>query len=122
MADHRLTRPQSSPSVLLIFKREKRKGDAVILETFRIRFFSLQLRVCSFTLPGFQISARRSLFSAAMLFFVVRNASLFSPKSINNSLLRDQKSKEHITGGCRKLIRAFKREAVQFLEANKTLP
>ena len=27
----------------------------------------------------------------------------------------------HITGGYRKLIRAFKREAVQFLEAKKNL-
>ena len=33
----------------------------------------LQLRVFSFTLPGFQILARRSLFSAAMLFFVKSN-------------------------------------------------
>ena len=31
---------------------------------------SLQLCVCMFTLPGFQILARRSLFSAAMLFFI----------------------------------------------------
>ena len=29
---------------------------------------SLQLRVCSFTLPGFQIFERRSLFSATPLF------------------------------------------------------
>ena len=46
------------------------------LETFSIRFFmgnrkiSFQLRVCSFTLPRFQILARRSLFSTAMLFLV----------------------------------------------------
>ena len=33
----------------------------------------LQLRVFSVTLPGFQILARRSLFSAAMLFFVKSN-------------------------------------------------
>ena len=112
----------SSPSLLLIFKREKREGDAVILETFSIRFFSLQLRICSFTLPGFQILARPSLFTATMLFFVIRNASLFSPKNINNSLLPDQESKYHITGGYRKLIRAFKREAVQFLETKQTLP
>ena len=69
MADLRLTRTQSSLSLLLIFKREKSEADAV-LEPFSIRFFSLQLQVCSFTLPGFQISARRSLFSAAILFFV----------------------------------------------------
>ena len=83
MADLRLTRPQSSLSLLLIFKREKRGADAVILETFSIRFFSLQLQVCSFALPGFQILARRSLFTAAM-FFV--SASLFPPKNVNNSL------------------------------------
>ena len=45
MGDFRLIRPQSSLSLLLIFKREKRKGDAVILETFSIRFFSLQSHV-----------------------------------------------------------------------------
>ena len=84
MGDLRLIRPQSSLSLLLIFKGEKRKGDAVILDTFSIRFFSLQLRVCSLTLLGFQILARRSLFTAAMLFFV--SASLFSPKNVNNSL------------------------------------
>ena len=66
MGDLRLIRAQSSLSLLLIFKREKRKGDAVILETFSIRFFSLQLRVCNLTLPGFQILARRLLFTAAM--------------------------------------------------------
>ena len=38
----RLTCTQSSLSFLLIFKREKRWEDAVILETFSIRFFSLQ--------------------------------------------------------------------------------
>ena len=45
MGDLRLIRPQSSLSLLLIFKREKRKGDAVMLETFSIRFFSLQSHV-----------------------------------------------------------------------------
>ena len=82
----RLIRPQSSLSLLLIIKKEKRGGDAVILETFSIRFFSLQLRVCSLTLPGFQILARRLLFTAALFFFVIRSASLFSPKNVNNSL------------------------------------
>ena len=86
-----------------------------MLEPFSIRFFRLQLRICSFTLPGFQILARRSLFiSATMLFFVIRNASLFSPKNINNSLLRDQESKYHIIGRYRKLIRAFKRGLYNF--------
>ena len=41
---------------------------------------SQQLRVCIFTLPGFQILARRSLFSAAMLFFVSQSVLLLSPK------------------------------------------
>ena len=89
MADLRLTRPQLSLSLLLIFKREKRGGDAVILETFSIRFFSLQLQVCSFALPGFQILARRSLFSVAMLFFV--NSKCFAFFAQNNPLLRGQK-------------------------------
>ena len=33
------------------------------------------------------------------------------------SLIRDQKSKKHIASGYKKLIHAFKREAVQFLVA-----
>ena len=44
------------------------------LKTFSIRLFmgnrNLHFRVCSFTLPGFQIFARRSLFNAATFFFV----------------------------------------------------
>ena len=43
MADLRLTHIQSSLSLLLIFKREKREADAV-LETLSIRFFSFQLQ------------------------------------------------------------------------------
>ena len=44
-------------------------GSLNLLETFSIRFFlwettncSLQLYICSFTLPGFQILARHSFF------------------------------------------------------------
>ena len=48
-----------------------------------------------------------------------RSASLLSPKkkNSNNSLIRDQNSNKHIADGCKKLFRAFKREAVQFLVA-----
>ena len=60
-----------------------------------MRDWSLQLRVCGFTLPGCQILARRSLFSDSMLFFI---KSKFK-KSTN-------KSQPDIKG-------ALKREAVQ---------
>ena len=39
------------------------------------------------------------------------------PKNRNNSLFRDQKSNKHIANGYKKLVRAFKREAVQILVA-----
>ena len=40
-----------------------------------------KLQFCIFTLPGFQILARRSLFSAAMLFFCrSQSTSILSPK------------------------------------------
>jgi len=43
---------------------------------------TLQLRVCSFTLPRFPILARRSLFSAAMLFFTMSTCMTFiAPKT-----------------------------------------
>ena len=32
-------------------------------------------------------------------------------------MIRDQKSNKHIADGCKKLFRAFKREAVQFFVA-----
>ena len=38
-------------------------------------------------------------------------------KNIKNSLIRVQKSHWHVTGGCRNLSLALKREAVQFLKA-----
>ena len=41
---------------------------------------------CSFTMPGFQILAKYSLFSVAMLFSSSRSASLLSHKNRNNSL------------------------------------
>ena len=47
-----------------------------------------------------------------------RSAWLLSPpKNRNNSLIRDQNSNKHIADGYKKLLRAFKREAVQFLVA-----
>ena len=81
MGDFRLIRPQSSLSLLLIFKREKRKGDAVILETFSIRFFSLQSHVV-----GISNFSKAFVYYCLLLFFVIRSASLFSPKKVNNSL------------------------------------
>ena len=45
MADLRLIRAHASLSLLLIFEREKREGDTVILDTFSIRFFSFQFHV-----------------------------------------------------------------------------
>ena len=62
----------------------------------------------------------RSLFSAAMLFFI--NSATFitllnRPKHRNDSLIRDKKSNKHIANYYKKLVRAFKREAVQFLVA-----
>ena len=51
----RYGRPQAdSYPVVSQSKREKRETDAVF-ETLSSRFFSLQLQVCSSTLPGFQI-------------------------------------------------------------------
>ena len=64
------------------------------LETFSIWFFTgnrkPQTAVCSLTLPGLQILVRRSLFSAAMLFFVQSKCSLLSPKRQGNSFIRVQ--------------------------------
>ena len=62
---------------------------------------SLQFRVCSFTLPGFQIFARRSLFNAAMFFFCcqVKVHHFYSPKHRDNSLIQVQKSNKHIADG-----------------------
>ena len=39
------------------------------------------------------------------------------PKLSKNSLIRDQKSNKHIANGYKKLVRTFKREAVQFFVA-----
>ena len=55
---------------------------------------SFQLRVCSFTLPRFQILARRSLFSAAMLFFVKSKYITFIAQK--TGITRVQKSNKHI--------------------------
>ena len=45
----------------------------------------------------------------------------YRKKNRNNSLIRVQKSNKNIANEYKKLLCAFKREAVQFLEA-KTLP
>ena len=57
---------------------------AMTLPPTQTTICSLQFCVCSFTLPRFEILARRPLFSAAMLFFI------------------------------KSLLQAFNREAVQF--------
>ena len=41
----------------------------------------------------------------------------YRPKNRDKSLIRVQKSNKHIADGYKKLFRAFKREAVQFLVA-----
>ena len=70
------------------------------IRAFSIRFFmetatcSFQLRVYSFTLPRFQILARRSLFSAAMLFFVKSKCITFIAQK--TGITRVQKSNKHI--------------------------
>ena len=78
---HEATRYKSLNFLIIVLKNElpwseKKARLKMRLETFSIRFFmgnrkiSFQLRVSSFTLPRFQILARRSLFSTAMLFLV----------------------------------------------------
>ena len=57
----------------------------------------------------------RSLFSAVMLFFIKsKRITFIAKKNRNNPLIRDQKPNKHIANGYKKLVRAFKREAVQF--------
>ena len=67
-------------------------GSLNLLETFSIRFFlwettncSLQLYICSFTLPGFQILARHSFFSAAMLLGVIHLFEFKNPTSTSQT-------------------------------------
>ena len=51
-----------------------------------------------------------------MLLFIKSKCTTFiAQKNRNNSLTRDQNSNKHIADGYKKLFRAFKREAVQFL-------
>ena len=53
-----------------------------------------------------------------MLLFIKSKCMTFiAQKNRNNSLIRDQNSNKHIADGYKKLLRAFKREAVQFLVA-----
>ena len=53
-----------------------------------------------------------------MLFFIkLKCITFIAQKNRNNSLIRDQKSNEHIANGYKKLLRTFKRETVQFLVA-----
>ena len=68
-------------------------------------------------LPGFQILARHSLFSAATSFFVKPRCLTLSPKNMNTLLIQVQKSSKHIAGRYKKLLCVFKREAVEFLVA-----
>ena len=119
MADLRLTRPQSSLSLLLIFKREKREGDAVILKNLQHQVFQFAVTSLQFRVAG--ISNLSKAFIVQCRHVVFRKFKVLRFFRQNNPLLRGQKSKQHITGGYRKLIRAFKRKAVQFLEAKKTL-
>ena len=55
------------------------------------------------------------------VFHQVEVLHFYRPKNRNNSLIRVQKSNKNIASEYKKLLCAFKREAVQFLEA-KTLP
>ena len=59
----------------------------------------------------------RSLFSAAIVFHQVEVHHSHRPKNRNNSLIQDQKSNKYIANGYKNQVRAFKREAVQFLMA-----
>ena len=70
----------------LWFSRFRLFDVTALMQTFSIWFFmgkhkpqhscSLQLRVRAFTMPGFQILTRCSLFRADMLFFLSQSASL----------------------------------------------
>ena len=51
------------------------------------------------------------------IFHQVEVHHFYRPKNSNNSLIREQKSNKHIADGHKKLFRAFKHEAVQFLVA-----
>ena len=75
MGDLRLIRPQSSLSLLLIFKREKRKGDAVILETFSISF---QFAVTSLQSHVAGISNFSKAFIVYCRHIVLRNSKCFA--------------------------------------------
>ena len=98
------------------------------LETFSIRFF-------------LEIANRKRQFTVTRLQFHVNSASNFNKafvvwwhlvvfrqvvvlhfnrlRNIKNSVIWVQTSNGHITGECRDLSLAFKREAVQFLMAKK---
>ena len=53
-----------------------------------------------------------------MLLFIKSKCMTFiAQKNRNNALFRDQNSNKHIADGYKKLLRAFNREAVQFLVA-----
>ena len=52
-----------------------------------------------------------------MLFFIKSKCNTVIAIKKGNSLIRDQKSNKHIVNGYKKLVRAFKREAVLFLVA-----
>ena len=57
------------------------------------------------------------LVSPYFFFHQVEVHHFYLPKDRNKSLIRVQKSNKHIADGYKKLFRAFKREAVQFLVA-----
>ena len=60
----------------------------------------------------------KSIWTARSLFHQVEVHHFYRQKKRNNSLIWEQKSNKHIADGHKKLFRAFKREAVQFLVAN----
>ena len=51
------------------------------------------------------------------IFHQVEVHHFYRPKNRNNSSIREQTSNKHIADGHKKLFRAFKRGAVQFLVA-----
>ena len=92
------------------------------IETFSVRFFmgsrKLLLRVCNFTLPGFPIYVRRSLFSTAMFFFrQVDVHHFYHPPKTGIIHLCELKNPTNTSQTDRNLLRVFEREAVQFLVA-----
>ena len=78
---------------------------------------SLQLRVCSFTLPGFKYWQGVHCLGLPCCFSLSWSEvhHFYRTRNRNNSFIRVQKSNKLIADGYRKLLRFFNRKAVQFL-------